>query len=116
MELKLVDGDYVPNADLNCGFVTVEDRDELFQRILYKLTAYRGSFPFLPELGSRLWMLHREKKSARVAAARQYIAEALADEDFVRISDVAVTESENNLLVDVNIIYDGTVSALSVEI
>ena len=35
----------------------------------FRLTARRGQFPFLPELGSRLYQLGREKPSAREALA-----------------------------------------------
>ena len=38
-----------------------------------------GSFPILPELGSRLYLLGREKPADRTAAARQYAQEALAE-------------------------------------
>lgn len=47
------------------------------QRALFKLSCRRGSFPFLPELGSRLYALGREKPAASSDCARQYAAEAL---------------------------------------
>lgn len=55
MELKLRNGDYVPDGV--GGLKRVEGREALLQRVLFKLTARRGAFPFLPELGSRLWQL-----------------------------------------------------------
>jgi hypothetical protein len=91
MEARFLDGDYVPDGW--GGFETVMDQAETVQRILFKLSARRGEFPLLPELGSRLWMLGQEKPSERATAAHQYIAEALADEDLITES-VTVTETE----------------------
>jgi hypothetical protein len=116
MELKLIDGDYVPDTEAGSGFETVAGDGEALQRVLYKLTAHRGSFPFMPELGSRLWLLGREKRSARDSAARQFVAEALEDEDGVKVTDVQVTELNDSLRVDVKLLYDGTVRELAVEV
>ena len=84
MELKVRDGDYIPDG--KGGFLRAEGSEELLQRVLWKLSIRRGSFPFLPQLGSRLYLLTREKPAAREALARQYVAEALADE-----TDLTVT-------------------------
>ena len=78
MELMLRGGDYVPDG--RGGFLRAEGADGLLQRVLWKLTVRRGSFPLLPDLGSRLYLLTREKPGARGALARQYVAEALAGE------------------------------------
>ena len=53
MELRLEQGDYVPNGA--GGFQRLEGAEALLQRVLFRLTARRGQFPFLPELGSRLY-------------------------------------------------------------
>ena len=53
MELKLVNGDYLPDG--RGGLQQAEE--EILQRALSRLTARRGSFPFLPEFGSRLCLL-----------------------------------------------------------
>ena len=55
MALLLRGGDYVP--DEMGGLRTVEGAEEVLQRVLFQLQARRGSFPFLPELGSRLYRL-----------------------------------------------------------
>ena len=78
MELRLEQGDYVPNGA--GGFQRLEGAEALLQRVLFRLTARRGQFPFLPELGSRLYQLGREKPSAREALALQYVTEALVQE------------------------------------
>ena len=92
MELYLRDGDYLPDG--KGGFRRTQGREELLQRVLWKLTARRGSFPFLPDLGSRLYRLGREKASERQSLARQYVAEALADENGLAVTDVAVAAGE----------------------
>ena len=65
MENLLRDGDYVPNGF--GGFTRLYGTQEVLARALFRLTCRRGSFPFLPELGSRLQELGREKPSAREA-------------------------------------------------
>ena len=87
MELMLRDGDYVPDG--KGGFLRAEGAGGLLQRVLWKLTVRRGSFPFLPELGSRLYLLTREKPGARETLARQYVAEALAGEE-LEVADVTL--------------------------
>lgn len=83
MELKLVNGKY--SASKLGGFETVGGDEELIQRIEMKLCARRGGFALMPEYGSRLYLLANMHASQREASARQYIAEALADEPGVRL-------------------------------
>jgi len=78
MELELKNGDYI--ADGVGGLRRVQGREALLQRVLFRLTARRGTFPFWESLGSRLWELGRLPAPEREAAARQYVAEALAEE------------------------------------
>ena len=69
-------GDYVPDG---CGgFIRLTGDEALLQEALFRLTCRRGSFPFLPELGSRLYSLHREKPAQMELLARQYAQQALA--------------------------------------
>ena len=89
MELKLEKGDYVPDG--TGGLRCVRGQEALVQRVLYKLKARRGKFPFLPELGSRLWQLGQIPPAKRKAAAAEYVAEALSDEPDLRVEDVALT-------------------------
>lgn len=60
-----------------------------------------GSFPFLPELGSRLHLLPRAAGSAREALAKEYVAEALADETDLRVERVTLTPREDGALLQV---------------
>ena len=90
MALLLKDGDYV--ADERGGLRTVEGAQDLLQRVLFRLQARRGSSPFLPELGSRLYLLPREKPGDRQALARQYVAEALAGEGELTVTGVGLSD------------------------
>ena len=78
MELMVRNGDYV--SDGAGGFLRAEGTDELLQRVLWKLSIPRGSFPLLPALGSELYRLGRAKPAERAGLARQYVAQALSDE------------------------------------
>ena len=78
MALTISDGDYVAR---NGGLRRAEGQEALLQRVLFKLTVHRGSFPFREDLGSRLWQLGRLPAAAQKGAAEQYVAEALADEE-----------------------------------
>ena len=55
MAAKLRDGDYI--ADGLGGVVRTEGTEALLQRVLFRLTARRGTFPFWETLGSQLWKL-----------------------------------------------------------
>ena len=78
MELELKNGAYL--ADGVGGLRRVGGREALLQRVLFRLSARRGGFPFWETLGSRLWELGRVPAPERRSAARQYVAEALEDE------------------------------------
>ena len=95
MELKLKNGDYVPDGV--GGLHRVRGQEELLQRIVFKLTARRGMFPFWEDLGSRLWQLGRLSASQRRSAAAQYVAEALADERNISLESVELSEPEGGV-------------------
>ena len=86
MERKLINGEYVPNGA--GGLTTLEGAQEVLARVLFRLTARRGGLPFLPNLGSRLYQVLREKPSARQALAAQYAAEALEEEPGLKLDQV----------------------------
>ena len=91
MELKIKDRDYV--ADGAGGLVRVSGWDELLERVLFKLSVRRGSFALAPELGSKLHLLWREKGESRATTAKQYVAEALAEETGLTVDSVTLTQS-----------------------
>ncbi len=75
MENKLVCGDYVPDGV--GGILRQEQEGEILSRALFCLQCRRGSFAYLPELGSRLWQLRRHKGEDIAPLAAAYGAEAV---------------------------------------
>lgn len=96
MELKRIDGDYV--ADGIGGLQRLYGTDAVIERVLFRLSVPKGSFSLLPELGSELHLLGREKPLARASAARQYVAAALREEENVSVEDVSLTAAEGDTL------------------
>ena len=89
MELRLEQGDYVPNGA--GGFQRLEGAEALLQRVLFRLTARRGQFPFLPELGSRLYALEGVENYRFTAPA----ADVAADDTVLPVlGALTVTEME----------------------
>ncbi|MBQ8831362.1 MAG: hypothetical protein IJ017_07160 [Oscillospiraceae bacterium] len=112
MELKIVNGDYVPHV--SGGFETVADHDEKLARVLYKLSCRKGGFAPFPDLGSRLYKLLREKRESRETLARKYILEALEDESDIILTSVEVSDREGGLLVQAEFEYSGGSKSLAV--
>ena len=75
MENQLIGGDYVPDGA--GGFVRQTGSQALLSQALFHLSCRRGQFPLLPELGSLLYTLAREKPAGRAMAAQQYAQQAL---------------------------------------
>lgn len=105
MSLLLKDRDYA--ADGNGGVVAVRDGEALLNEVLFRLTARRGSFPFLPKLGSRMDRLRREKPSAREVLALQFAVEALEEMDEVTVTGAAVRQEGDRLWVSVYLLWRG---------
>ena len=61
MELKIRNGDYI--ADGIGGERRADGAEALLERALFRLSVRRGSFPFLPELGSELYRLGLPRRS-----------------------------------------------------
>ncbi len=93
MELKIKDGDYA--ADGYGGLERVSGSGELLQRVLFRLRVRRGSFPFLPTLGSRLHQLGAQPRAQREAAAHAYVAEALSEEEDLVVEGVTLASGED---------------------
>ena len=101
MERVLRDGDYVPDGA--GGLSTRTGGEEALARVLFRLTARRGGLPFLPDLGSRLYQLRRAKPVQWDSMARQYVAEALAGERELAVTEVAVRQAGERLWVQVRL-------------
>ena len=103
--MMLVNGDYVPQEN---HLRSVEGDEAVLQRMLMKLTARRGQFPFMEDFGSRLWTLDRLRPAERQAAAEQYVVEALADEAGLKVDSVALAESVGTAKLTVCVSVNGT--------
>ena len=96
--LMLVNGDYVPQGN---GLQSAKGDEAVLQRMLMKLTARRGQFPFMENFGSRLWTLDRLR-----AAAEQYVLEALRDEPGLMVEQVTLAENGGKASLTVNAVKD----------
>lgn len=115
MELTWREGDYVPDG--RGGFLRAEGDEALLQRVLWKLRVRRGSFPFLPGLGSRLYLLPRAGGSQRLALAREYVAEALQDEPGLAVEEVALTDrADGSALLRVELRLEGRAMRAEMEV
>ena len=104
MHLKMRDRDYIPDGA--GGFQIAEGSQRLLQQALFLLTAKRGKFTLMPELGSRLYLLPGEKPSAYSAMAKVYAQEALLPLGLTVVS-ADVTPESDGLHVAVHLIYNG---------
>lgn len=86
MSMLVKNGDYVPDG--MGGFVESTGHEALLQRVLFRLMARRGAFPLLPKIGSRLFCLPSERASRRAALAKDYVEEALAEEEGLQVEEV----------------------------
>lgn len=115
MELKCKDGDYV--WDDSNGVEVLEGERALLQRVLFRLTARRGEFPFLETLGSQLWKLGRVPRNARQAMAEQAVVEALAPETGLRVTAVELEESgSEEIQMTVRMEWQGTALSAVVQV
>ena len=105
MELKILNGDYVP-SEIG-GFETVSGYEEKLARILYKLSCRKGGFAPDAKLGSMLHTLLREKRGNREALARKYILEALEDEKDVVMTALSVSDMEGGVVITADFDYIG---------
>lgn len=108
--LQIRSGDYVPDG--RGGLRRSEGREDLLERVLFRLTARRGQFPFMEDLGSSLWRLGRVGAAGRQSAAEQYVAEALAAEKGLTVEAVTLTQENGTAHVTAELAYQG--EALSV--
>lgn len=112
-EWQMKDGDLIPDGA--GGFALAHGEQAVLQRVLFKLQARRGTFPFLPELGSKLHTLNREKPSARQGLCAQYVAQALEGEEIV-VKEVTYTEENGHAQVDVHLEWQGRDATVAVQV
>lgn len=102
MELKLVNGDYTLSG--GGGFSRTYGIESLLTRVLYRLTARRGSFELMPDMGSQLWLLPSKPRSMWERYAWAAVTEALSDEP-VTLTSVTVDEKKGRLFVAAELKY-----------
>ena len=95
MELMMQNGDYV--SDGRGGVKRSEGGEEILQRVLFQLSARRGAFPLLPQVGSELWRLPRAKEQ-----------QALAGERDLEIDECVLEEREGTPWLTVRLTWQGT--------
>ena len=105
MGLLLTNRDYA--ADGNGGVAVVRDGEALMGEVLFRLTARRGSSPFLPRLGSRMDALRRARPSDWESLALQYAAEALDGLDGVSVTGARVSRERDGLWVTAELLWQG---------
>ncbi len=106
MELMMQNGDYV--SDGRGGVKRSEGGEEILQRVLFQLSARRGAFPLLPQVGSELWRLPRAKEQQRAALAAQYVSQALVGERDLEIDECVLEEREGTPWLTVRLTWQGT--------
>ncbi len=114
MENLLRNGDYVPDGF--GGFVRLQQEEAILARALYKLTCRRGSFPFLPELGSRLREISTEKPTGRNGAARLYAQQALEGMGIHVESARVTTVGNGQANAEFELTYAGTTTTAEVTV
>ena len=114
MSLLLQDRDYAPDG--NGGVAVARDGDELLGEVLFRLTARRESFPFLPGLGSQMHLLCRAKPSEREGLALRYAVEALEDLTEVTVTGASVRQEGDALWVSVELLWQGTRLAVTAQL
>ena len=113
MSILLEHRDYVSDG---AGSVTsVSGGSAVLSDVLFRLTARRGGFALMPELGSRMYLLRTEKPSARTPLARQYAVEALADLEDISVTDASVTTDGSKLVIRVELLWQGQPLAVELE-
>lgn len=104
MRMLMKNGDYIP--DMLGGFRQIPEHDKILSVALYLLSARRGRFAPLPEVGSRLYLLTREKPSQWESAAALYAQEALNSLG-ITVTKAVVTPAPEGLRVEIMGEYKG---------
>ena len=114
MSLLLQNRDYADDG--NGGVAEARDGDEVLGEVLFRLAARRESFPFLPELGSRMHLLRRVKPSEREALALQYAVEALEGLTEGTVTGASVRQKDGAFRVSVELLWQGTRLAVTAQL
>ena len=106
MELKLNGRNY--ESDSFGSAAEVSGAEAMLQRALFTLRVRRGAFAPLPDFGSRLHLLQREKPSDREAVARGYVQEALSALEGLYLDSLSLQENaDSSLTLQLSFTYKG---------
>lgn len=109
MRLRMKQGDYIPD---NLGdFQKTTEHDRVLAAALFLLTARRGKFAPRPEVGSRLYLITREKPSQWESTAVLYAQEALESLG-ITVEKAVVTPAPEGLRVEIHGEYKGEMMGL----
>ncbi len=97
---KLTNGDYSVQGNTVVRF---DGSAAAFENALFRLQCRRGSFPFLPDLGSTLWQLGLARPDARLACARQACAQALQGSG-VSAQNIRISQQDMALSVEAELV------------
>jgi len=97
---KLTNGDYCVQGNT---IVRLYGSAAAFENALFRLQCRRGSFPFLPDLGSTLWQLGFARPDARPSCARQACAQALQGSG-VAAQNICVSQQDMALSVEADLV------------
>lgn len=104
MSIRMEQRDYVTEDG---SVASVRGGSALLSDVLFRLSARRGGFVLMPEFGSRMYLLRREKPSLRSALALQYAAEALEELSELEVTGAEVSEVDERLRVQVELTWQG---------
>lgn len=86
----------------------IENVDAINQAINLRLSIHRGSFMYDENLGSRLYLLLREKPSRWNELGRTYVEEALKDEYGIKVVDIGILKlNKKQIEITIYYIWDG---------
>lgn len=115
MELKIRNGDYI--ADGIGGERRADGAEALLERALFRLSVRRGSFPFLPELGSELYRLGHEKAVGPGCRGEAVRRRGAGGETALTVEDVELTERGDGVMaLRVLLTADGESAALEMTV
>lgn len=81
-----------------------------------RLTARRGQFPFLEDLGSSLWRLGRVGTAGRQARREAVCGGSLADEEGLTVETVTLTQEADAAHVTAELTYQGETLSVTLEV
>ncbi len=115
MDLRIENGDYVPDG--MGGLQVAEGVESALQRLMLRLTVPLGTYLPLPEYGSRLHLLSREKPSLWEAMAYQYVREVLVEESSLSLDYLEISVlGEGEIGLTLHLLWQGEEATLTMSV